>query len=169
MNEERDGHLGEVIDRRVQVYGDPIAGFAEIATMWSVLFDVEVPAWKVPIAQALMKVVRMKTSPDYSDHSDDIDGYLDIFRKIIGPDMIQARTVNEYIEKKWPAEQQVLVDKNECLHWNKHLQVSDHTEGECPVNQPIPYQVVDGFDCITAGEHLNTQRHTRDECPVVQL
>lgn len=98
---EREGHLGEVIDRRVQVYGDPVAGFAEIATMWSVLFDVEVPAWKVPIAQALMKVVRMKTSPDYSDHSDDIDGYLDIFRKIIGPDMIQARTVNEYIELKW--------------------------------------------------------------------
>lgn len=127
--EERDGHLGEVIDRRVQVYGDPVAGFAEIATMWSVLFDVEVPAWKVPIAQALMKVVRMKTSPDYSDHSDDIDGYLDIFRKIIGPDMIQARTVNEYIEKKWPSE-----------------------------DEPIPYQVTDHFPNLPIQPHSPDQR-----------
>lgn len=139
MTDERDGNLGEVIDRRVQVYGDPVAGFAEIATMWSVLFDVEVPAWKVPIAQALMKVVRMKTSPDYSDHSDDIDGYLDIFRKIIGPDMIHARTVNEYIEKKWPSE-----------------------------DEPIPYQVVDGFDCIELGDHDPATRHRYSECPAVQ-
>lgn len=104
MSDPREGNLGDVIDRRVQVYGDPIKGFTEIATMWSVLFEVEIPAWKVPIAQALMKVVRMKTSPDYSDHSDDIEGYLDLFRTIIGPDMIEARTVNEYIAQKWPAE-----------------------------------------------------------------
>lgn len=101
QQDTRGGNLGEVIDRRVQVYGDPVAGFAETAAMWSILFDVDVPAWKVPIAQALMKVVRMKASPDYSDHSDDIEGYLDIFRKVMGEDMIHARTVNEYIEKKW--------------------------------------------------------------------
>lgn len=98
---ERDGNLGEVIDRRVQVYGDPVVGHEEIARMWSVLFGVEVQAWQVPIAQLLLKVVRMKTSPDYSDHSDDIEGYLDIFRKVIGPDMIQAKSVNDYILLKW--------------------------------------------------------------------
>lgn len=101
---ERDGNLGEVIDRRVQVYGDPVAGFASIAAMWTEYLDFPVQAHQVPMMMLLMKVVRSKTSPDYSDHSDDIEGYLDIFRKVIGEDMIQARSVNEYIEKKWPGE-----------------------------------------------------------------
>lgn len=100
---ERDGNVGELIDRRVQVYGDPITGFADIAAMWSVYLDHTVQAYEVPIMMMLMKVVRSKTSPDYSDHSDDIEGYLDIFRKIIGDDMILARSVTEYIEKKWPS------------------------------------------------------------------
>jgi hypothetical protein len=99
--EERAGTLGEVIDRRVQVYGDPVVGFAEIAQMWSVFLGHDVQAWEVPIMMALMKVVRMKSSPDYSDHIDDIKGYADIFEKVMGEDMIQARSVNEYIEKKW--------------------------------------------------------------------
>lgn len=101
---ERGGNLGEVIDRRVQVYGDPVIGFAEIAEMWTTYVGYPIQAHQVPMMMLLMKVVRSKTSPDYSDHSDDIEGYLDIFRKIIGEDMIQARSVNEYIEKKWPGE-----------------------------------------------------------------
>ncbi len=101
---ERAGTLGEVIDRRVQVYGDPIVGFAEIAEMWTTYLGFPVQAHQVPIMMLLMKVVRSKTSPDYSDHIDDIKGYADIFEKVIGEDMIHARSVSEYIEKKWPGE-----------------------------------------------------------------
>lgn len=101
---ERTGTLHEVIDRRVQVYGDPVQGFAEIAEMWTTYLGFPVQAHQVPIMQLLMKVVRSKTSPDYSDHSDDMKGYVDIFQKVIGDDMIHARSVNEYIELKWPAE-----------------------------------------------------------------
>jgi hypothetical protein len=49
-----------------------------------------------------MKLVRTKETPDYSDNSDDVEGYLDIFRKLVGKDMVHARTVNEYIEKRFP-------------------------------------------------------------------
>lgn len=101
LRSQRDGTLGDVIDRRVQVYGDPVIGFAEIAAAWSVYLGHTVQAHEVPMMFILMKIIRSKTSPDYSDHSDDIEGYLDIFRKVIGEDMVKARTVNEYIEKKW--------------------------------------------------------------------
>ena len=102
--QERDGNLGEVIDRRVQVYGDPIEGHERIAQAWSSILDCKVWPWQVPVMMIMLKAVRMRTSPDYSDHSDDIEGYLDIFRKVIGEDMIQARSVAEYIEQKWPAD-----------------------------------------------------------------
>lgn len=97
----RDGTLGDVIDRRVQVYGDPVAGFAEIAEMWTTYLGVQINAHQVPMMMILMKAVRSKTSPDYSDHIDDIKGYADIYTKVFGEDMIEARSVNEYIEKKW--------------------------------------------------------------------
>lgn len=103
MSEEREGNLGEVIDRRVQVYGNPVQSFADIAMNWSSIVGHEIQPWQVPVMMIGMKSVRMRTSPDYSDHSDDIEGYLDIFRQIIGDDMIIARSVTEYIEKKWPA------------------------------------------------------------------
>lgn len=103
VEDERDGHLGEVIDRRVQVYGNPIETFARIAQVWSGIIGHEIQPVEVPLMMAGMKMVRAQVMPDYSDNSDDIDGYLDIFRKIVGEDMIHARTVNEFIEKKWPA------------------------------------------------------------------
>ncbi len=101
---ERAGTLGEVIDRRVQVYGNPVHGFAEIAELWTTYLGFPVQAHQVPIMMILLKIQRSKTSPDYSDHSDDIEGYLDIFRQVIGEDMIEAKSVNEYIAKKWPGE-----------------------------------------------------------------
>lgn len=129
---ERDGNLGEVIDRRVQVYGNPVETFARIAQVWSGILGHHVNPVEVPLMMAGMKMVRAQVMPDYSDNSDDIDGYMDIFRQLVGEDMIHARTVNEFIEKKWPSPEPVLVPKTECIHWGQHLQVSDHSEDECP-------------------------------------
>jgi len=47
------------------------------------------------------KLVRAAKAPDYSDNSDDVEGYLDIFRKVVGEDMIHARSVTAYIEEKY--------------------------------------------------------------------
>lgn len=99
---EREGTLGEVIDRRVQVYGDPIDGFTRIAEVWSGILGHHVNPVEVPLMMMGMKLVRAQVSPDYSDNIDDVDGYGDIFRKLVGDDMIHARSVNDYIAQKWP-------------------------------------------------------------------
>lgn len=101
IDEIRDGAMGELIDRRVQVYGEPTETFARIAQVWSGILGHEVNPVEVPLMMAGMKMVRAQVMPDYSDNSDDIAGYMDIFKKIVGPDMIHARTVNEFIEQKW--------------------------------------------------------------------
>jgi hypothetical protein len=47
-----------------------------------------------------MKLVRTSVTPDYSDNSDDVDGYMDIFRRLVGDDMVHARTPAEYWAQK---------------------------------------------------------------------
>ena len=91
-----------MIDRRVQVYGDPLDTFARIAQVWSGILGHTVQPTEVPLLMAGMKMVRAQVMPDYSDNSDDIDGYIDIFRTLVGDDMIHARTVNDFITQKWP-------------------------------------------------------------------
>lgn len=98
---QRDGNVGEVIDRRVQVYGNPEKTFIDIAKVWSGIVGHDIQPVLVPLMMAGMKMVRARVMPDYSDNSDDIEGYLDIFRQLVGEDMIHARTVNEFIALKW--------------------------------------------------------------------
>jgi hypothetical protein len=90
----------EIVDRRVTLYGDPVDTFARIAQVWSGIIGHEIQPCEVPLMQAGMKLVRSQVSPDYSDNSDDVDGYMDIFRKVVGEDMIHARTPQEYWAQK---------------------------------------------------------------------
>lgn len=92
--------VNEVIDGRRGVYGQPTDTFARAAQMISGLLGHEVHAWQVPLILITIKLVRTNQCPDYSDNSDDIEGYLAIFREIIGPDMVHARSVSEYLELK---------------------------------------------------------------------
>lgn len=93
--------VGEVIDRRRQVYGEPSNGFPRIAQVWSGILGHEVSALDVPLMLIGLKAVRTQITPDYSDNSDDIEGFLAIFRELVGEDMVHARLVSEYIEKKY--------------------------------------------------------------------
>lgn len=88
----------ELVARRVAIYGNPIDSFIRIAQVWSGIIGHEILPHEVPLMMAGMKLVRTDITPDYSDNSDDVDGYMDIFRRIIGPDMIHARTPAEYWE-----------------------------------------------------------------------
>lgn len=94
--EQRDGNVGELIDGRVNVYGDPIMGFTRHAQVWSGILGIEVQPWQVALCMLGYKLVRTGITPDYSDNSDDIEGYLDIFRQLM-PDMVQARDTAEYL------------------------------------------------------------------------
>lgn len=104
MSEQREGLLGEVIDRRRQVYGEPRETFPRVAQMWSGLIGHEIQAWEVPLMMVAYKMLRTDVMPEYSDNSDDIDGYMDIFRELIGDDMVAARSVEEFIQQRWPGE-----------------------------------------------------------------
>jgi hypothetical protein len=100
MEEHRDGTVGEVIDGRRGVYGDPAEMFARAAQIWSGIIGYEINAVDVPLMLMGYKILRAQHTPDYSDNSDDIEGYLDIFREIVGDDMVHARSVSEYLEAK---------------------------------------------------------------------
>lgn len=90
----------EVVDARTAVYGDPLVTFTRMAQMMSAVLDHEVQPHEVPLLLMCVKLVRTTEAPDYSDNSDDIEGYLKIFREIIGPDMVKASSVSEYVKKK---------------------------------------------------------------------
>lgn len=98
--EHRTDVVAEVIDERVQVYGNPLETFEQIAQVWSGILGHPVKATDVPLCQIGMKLVRTAQAPDYSDNSDDVEGYLDIFRQLVGEDMVHARSVTDYIEQK---------------------------------------------------------------------
>lgn len=98
----RSDTVTEVIDGREGVYGEPVDGMRRVAAIWSAILGKEctVQPADVPLMLIGMKLVRAHQAPDYSDNSDDIEGYLDIFRKVVGPDMIHARSVTDYLEQK---------------------------------------------------------------------
>lgn len=96
----REGLLGEVIDGRRGVYGDPQIMFARAAEIWSGLIGHHINACDVPLMLICYKALRTQHTPDYSDNSDDIEGYLDIFREIVGEDMVHATSVSEYLVLK---------------------------------------------------------------------
>lgn len=89
--------VNEVIEGRRGVYGEPVDTFARMAQMLSGLLGVEIHAWQVPLILIVTKMVRTNQCPTYSDNSDDIEGYLAIFRELVGDDMIHARSVDEYL------------------------------------------------------------------------
>lgn len=93
--------VDEVIDGRRAVYGEPTNTFPRIAAVWQAILDGhQVQAWHVPLLQIGLKLIRTEQCPDYSDNSDDIEGFLAIFRELMGEDMIKARLVSEYLEIK---------------------------------------------------------------------
>ena len=97
---ETSNTVSEVVDGRRDVYGEPVDTFARMAQMVSGLLGHEVHAWQIPLILITLKMVRTNQCPTYSDNSDDIEGYLAIFRELIGEDMVHARSVDEYLRAK---------------------------------------------------------------------
>lgn len=144
--EKREGTVGEVIDLRVQVYGDPIDGFIRIAKVWSGILGIEVNPTDVPLCMIGMKAVRAQVSPDYSDNSDDVEGYLDIFRKLVGEDMIHARSVTEFIEKKFPLIEVQGVPADPAVKGQEPVLLGAWTHGDCGRFTVHPPHRVTGYD-----------------------
>lgn len=92
--------VDELIDGRRAVYGEPTVTFPQIAQVWSGITGHEIHAYDVPLMMIGAKLVRAAQAPDYSDNSDDVEGFLAIFRELVGDDMVHARTVEEYLNLK---------------------------------------------------------------------
>lgn len=99
---KHESNAEELVAERRRVYGDPEEGFIRVAQIWSGILDTEVNATDVALCMIGYKLLRTQVCPTYSDNSDDIDGYLNIFRKIVGEDMVHARTVEEYLRQTMP-------------------------------------------------------------------
>jgi hypothetical protein len=98
--EEKTAVVEEVIDGRRKVYGDPEETMARVAKIWSGILGADVTPEQVPLCLMGYKLLRASVCPDYSDNSDDVEGYLDIFRLVVGDKMIKARTVSDYLALK---------------------------------------------------------------------
>lgn len=62
-------------DRNSQ-YGEPEDAFDLIAQYWTVYFNHRVTAVDVAILMTLLKIARMRASPEKADHYADAAGYL---------------------------------------------------------------------------------------------
>ena len=107
-----DESLARILtDSRKELYGDPVENMHGVAVMWNAYLQGRpIQPWDVPIMHILNKIHRLGTSPDYGDHSDDVDGYMDLFRQVIQATfpqgMIKARTTDEYWKQKHPVQTQ---------------------------------------------------------------
>lgn len=91
-----------LLAQRQAVYGDRVDNMRRTAMMWSGFLGFDIKPWQVPIMMSLYKTYRLGVTPDYSDNIDDIDGWNKMFRELMGDELIQARTVEEYLDKKYP-------------------------------------------------------------------
>jgi hypothetical protein len=90
----------EILDAR-SAYGDKVQNQVEQAAMINAyLSGRKVQPVDVPAIFMLVKLHRLGKMPDYKDNYDDIEGYLQIAKEVIGSDMIEATTAKEYMEIK---------------------------------------------------------------------
>lgn len=61
---------------RAEAYGSAHASFTQVAEAWSAVFGWEVRPEQVPMAMAILKMVRAQVSPDRRDHYYDGSAYL---------------------------------------------------------------------------------------------
>ena len=91
---------GHIVDQRQSVYGNVVDNYTRVAQIWSGILGVEVQPTQVPLMMMGLKLYRASITPDYSDNADDIEGYLGIFRSLVGEDMVHARSAEEYAQKR---------------------------------------------------------------------
>ena len=91
-----------LLDSRRAVYGDRVNNMERTAQIWSALLGVKIEDWQVPLMMSAYKMLRTFETPDYSDNSDDIDGWKRMYVEVMAANhggIVQARTVEEYHEK----------------------------------------------------------------------
>ena len=169
MSEDNKTEAQELLDSRLAVYGDRIDNMRRVALMWSGFLGVEIKPWQVPVLFALYKQYRIAITPDYSDNIDDVDGYMLMFREVIGVDMVQARTVEEYLAEKKRRERDPLKDAARGINRERAAETDimeafvangrQFYDGPVPdslESKPVPYSVKLALK-KAAEEHFSTE------------
>lgn len=91
--------MNEIVNERAATYGDVFEMYERTAKVFGAILGIEVQSWQASLMMAGAKLVRTSITPNYSDNSDDVDGYMDIFRTLIGEDMVHASSAAEYQAK----------------------------------------------------------------------
>lgn len=97
-----------LLDGRASTYGDRVKNMEAVADMVNGYMDGveqrtgkrEMNAADFAMTMLLYKAYRFAVSPDYSDNINDIEGYAQIARECVGPQMIHAESAKEYQAKK---------------------------------------------------------------------
>lgn len=67
--------VGQIVNNRGGNYGKPEKNFENIADLWSVVLDQKITPAQVGQMMILLKVARLKQTPDHLDSWLDIAGY----------------------------------------------------------------------------------------------
>lgn len=95
----------ELLEQRHQVYGDRVPNMENVALMWTGYLrsqnaTVEIRPEDVSTMFQLAKIYRFGVEPEYSDNIDDMEGYGQMTREVVGERLIKARTVDEFLAKR---------------------------------------------------------------------
>lgn len=63
---------------RSETYGSPAENMEATARLWSAFLGCEISGAQVAVCQALLKIARLKTTPDHQDSHDDAAAYMAI-------------------------------------------------------------------------------------------
>lgn len=105
MTDQTDAQ--KLLAERVSVYGNRVRNMERVAQLWTALLGVEILDWQVPLLMSAYKMLRTFETPDYSDNSDDIDGWKEMFVEVMNENyggLVKARTVEEFRRLKKQAE-----------------------------------------------------------------
>lgn len=105
MEEDIGDEADALLASRLATYGPRVQNMERVAALWSALLGPgrEIKDWEVPLLMSAYKMMRTFETPDYSDNSDDIDGWKRMFEEVMEANhggIIHARTVEEYQAKK---------------------------------------------------------------------
>lgn len=102
-----------LLENRQSVYGPRVTNMEQVAAIWSAMLDHKIEDWQVPLLMSAYKMFRTFRQPDYSDNSDDIDGWKVMFVEVMEANhggIVQARTVEEYKAKLAAKPKQMTLD-----------------------------------------------------------
>lgn len=161
----------ELLASRREIYGDRVQNMERTAALWSALLGIKIHDWQVPLMMSAYKMLRTFETPDYSDNSDDIDGWKKMFVEVMDANhggIVQARTVEEYQRKKqygdaWDA----AVDSNQSakldMSDSRSIRIGDYDFTINEINAVVEYYRTLGENLKPRHPYENAERDAEAE------